>query len=61
MEQIDQIAIENTLSVQVSCLVNQDIVGKNFKIIMDCLKDLKTEQDSHSDLLKSLSDLKLKF
>jgi hypothetical protein len=58
MDQIDKITIENTLSVQVSCLVNQDIIGKNFKIIMDCLKDLKAEQDNHSSLLKDLNSFK---
>ena len=31
---------------------------KNFGIIMDCLKDLKTEQDRHGESLKDFAGLR---
>ena len=61
MDNISEISIENTVTVKVDCLLNQDILAKNFAIIMNCLKDLKNQQDQHSASLNGLSTLKEVF
>jgi hypothetical protein len=42
------------VQVKVECQLNEEVVVANFKIIMDCLKDL---HDSHNDLAGKFSKL----
>lgn len=37
MNNLGDIGLENTVTVKVDCQINEDIVIKNFKIIIDCL------------------------
>ena len=49
MQKLAQINLKNTVSVKIDSIVNQDVIIKNFQIIMECLKDLKDGQDGLSN------------
>lgn len=49
MDKLSDITLENTVTVKIDYQLNSEVVGKNFTIIMDCLKDLKANQDGYSD------------
>lgn len=61
MDKLSEISLENTVTVKIDYNLNQQLLVKNFGIIMDCLKDLKTQQDKHSSDLSNLNGLKEMF
>ena len=58
MDKLSQISLENTVTLNIETLLNQNLLVKNFGIIMDCLKDLKGQIDHHTSELNGLSRLK---
>lgn len=51
MDKVGEIKLENTVTVKLDCHLNEEVIVTNFKIIMDCLKELKGAQDGFSDQL----------
>lgn len=58
MQSLAEIQLDKTVTVKVECNLNDQVVIKNFKIIMDCLKDL---QANHNDLASKFTSLSDKF
>lgn len=56
MDKISDIALENTVTVKIDYEINSEVVGKNFRIIMDCLKQLKAAQDGYDGRFDKLED-----
>lgn len=58
MDKLSQISLENTVSVKIDCLLDQELLAKNFAIIIDCLKDLKNQQDKNNSEINNLAGLR---
>lgn len=56
MQKLGEIQLEKTVTVKVECNLNDEIVVKNFKIIMDCLKDLSAGQNDLAGKLTKITD-----
>ena len=48
MDKLSQISLENTITLKIDTILNQDLLLNNFNIIMDCLKDLQSQIHKHS-------------
>lgn len=58
MEKLAEIAIDNSLTVNLNAQVDQSLLAKNFATIVDALRELQKAQ-SHSDQkISELSSLK---
>lgn len=56
MQSLAEIQLDKTVTVKVECNLNDQVVIKNFKIIMDCLKDLQANHNDLASKFTSLSD-----
>lgn len=54
MDKISEIALENTVTVKIDYELNSQVIGKNFKIIIDCLKEMKSAQDGYNGRLEKM-------
>lgn len=54
MQKVNEIAVKNTVQVKVSCELNEEVVSQNFAIIMECLKELQSNQDELKQSFKGL-------
>ncbi len=61
MDKLSQISLENTITLKIDTILNQDLLLNNFNIIMDCLKDLQSQIHKHSSELSALNTLKDAF
>lgn len=52
MQRIDEIVLEQAVEVKVICELDQNILGKNFAIVMDCLRELRDKQAEHDDWIR---------
>ena len=61
MDKISDISLDNTVTLKIDCLLNQELLLKNFNIIMDCLKDLQSQIHKHSSDIAGITSLKELF
>lgn len=55
IERLSQILVENTVSVEVKCVLNESVIDNNFRVIIDCLRDLENKQSSMQNLIEEIN------
>ena len=60
MDKLGEVNIDNSLSLTVSCQVDQSILAKNFTTIIEALKQLQQAQSLSDQKIKDLLSLKEK-
>lgn len=58
MDKLTDITIDNTLSLTVTCQVDQHLLGKNFTTILNALRELQANQLKTDAQVKNLTSMK---
>lgn len=58
MEKLAEIAIDNSLTVNLNAQVDQSLLAKNFATIVDALRELQKAQSQSDQKISELSSLK---
>ena len=56
LQRLGEVITERTLSVEVKCVVNETVIDNNFKLIVDCLRQLEEKQAAFDKKLTEVSD-----